>query len=84
MHPIYRTDVPLHPRVRFLYIYPTNIFNYFLLEFLAPSSFISPQNVMYSPMLHFLVHKIFTFYINAVLNCNVQLHGQRVKIDFNP
>jgi hypothetical protein len=29
MHPIYRTDVPLLPRVRFLYIQSKNIFNYF-------------------------------------------------------
>jgi len=27
----------------------------------------SPQNVVYFLMLHFLVHKIFTFYINGVL-----------------
>ena len=57
MHPIYRTGVPLLPRVRFLYVYPTNIFNYFL----APSSFIAPQNVMYFLMFPFLVHRIFTF-----------------------
>jgi len=29
VHPIYRTDVPLLPRVLFLYIRSTNIFNYF-------------------------------------------------------
>ena len=33
------------------------------LEFLSPSSFIPPQNVVYFLMLPFLVHKIFTFYI---------------------
>jgi hypothetical protein len=38
------------------------------LDFLSPSSFIPPQNV-YFLMLHFLVHKIFIFYINGVLNC---------------
>ena len=79
MHPIYRTDVPLLPRVHFLYCQSINIFNYFL-DFLSPSSFIPPQNVAYLLMLHFLVHKTFTFYINGVLNCkNVQLQGQRVK-----
>jgi hypothetical protein len=31
-------------------------------------------------MLPFLVHKIFTFYINGVLNCKFQLQGQRVKV----
>jgi len=29
MHPIYGTDVPLLPTVRFLYIQSINIFNYF-------------------------------------------------------
>ena len=66
-HPIYRTDVPILPTVRFLYIQSTNIFNYFFLDFLPPSSFIPPQNVLYFLMLPFLVHKIFTFYINCVL-----------------
>jgi hypothetical protein len=28
-----------------------------------------PQNVVYFLMLSFLVHKIFTFYVNGVLNC---------------
>jgi hypothetical protein len=28
---------------------------------------------------YFLVHKIFTFYINGVLKFNVQLQGQRIK-----
>jgi len=39
------------------------------LDFLSPSSFISPQNVVCFLILPFLVHKIFTFYINGVLNC---------------
>jgi len=50
------------------------------LDFLSPSSFIPPQKVVYFLMLYFLVHKIFTFYINGVLTVNVQLQGQRVKI----
>jgi hypothetical protein len=40
------TDVPLLPSVHFLYIYSTNIFNFFL-DFLSPSLFIPPQNVLY-------------------------------------
>jgi len=54
---------------------------YYLIIFLrlSPSSFIPPQNVVYFLMLPFLVHKIFTLYINGVLNLNVQLQGQRVK-----
>jgi len=39
----------------------------FFLDLLAPSPFIPPQNVMYFIMLHFLVHKLFAFYINGVL-----------------
>ena len=62
-----RRDVPLVPSVSFLYIQSTNIFNDLFLDFLAPSSFIPPQNVVYFIMLPFLVHKIFTFYINGVL-----------------
>ena len=37
--------------------------------------FIPPQNVMYFLMLPFLVHKIFTFYINGVLNCKCPAPG---------
>ena len=33
MHPIYRTDVPLLPTVGFLYIWSTNIFNFFFQTF---------------------------------------------------
>ena len=46
------------------------------LRFLSPSSFIPPQNVVYFLMLPFLVHKIFTFYINGVLNCKCPDPGQ--------
>ena len=52
-------------------------FNFFL-YFLSPSSFIPPQNVVYFLMLHFLVHKIFTFYINGVLNCKYPAPGPAV------
>ena len=45
------------------------------LDFLSPSSFIPPQNAVYFLMLHFLVHKIFTFYINGVLNCKCPAPG---------
>ena len=65
------------PRLRFLYIQSTNIFNQFFLDFLSPSSFIPPQNVVYFLMLPFLVHKIFTFYINGVLNCKCPAPGSK-------
>jgi hypothetical protein len=37
----------------------------------------SPQNVVYSLMLFFLVHKIFTFYINGLLNCKYPASGPK-------
>ena len=76
MRPIYRTDVPLFPRVHFLCIKSTDIFSFFL-DFLSPSSFIPPQNVVYILMLRFLVHKIITFYINGVLNCKCSAAGPK-------
>ena len=68
MHPIYRTDVPLLPRVRFLYIQSINIFNYLFRLSLAISIYSSTKCRVF-PNITFLVHKIFTFYINDVLNC---------------
>jgi hypothetical protein len=47
------------------------------LDFLSPSSFISPQNVVYILMLPFFVHKIYTFYINGVLNCKCSAPGPK-------
>ena len=49
----------------------------FFLNFLSPSSLIPPQNVVYFLMLPFLVHKIFTFYINDVLNCKCPAPGPK-------
>ena len=36
-----------------------------------------PQNVVYILVLPFLVHKIFTFYINGVLNCKCPAPGPK-------
>ena len=53
-----------------LFTYLVNKYNkLFFLDFLSPSQFIPPQNVVYFLMLPLLVHKIFTLYINGVLNC---------------
>ena len=52
-----------------VYIFSQQIYLIIFLYFLSPSSCIPPQNVFYFLMLPFLVHKIFTFYINGVLNC---------------
>ena len=56
----------------YIYIYINNILN-----FLSPSLFIPPQNFVYFLMLRFLVHKIFTFYINGVLNCKCPAPGSK-------
>ena len=40
-----------------------------------------PQNVVYLLMLPFLVHKIFTFYINGVLNCKLLISS---SVRFTP
>jgi len=79
MHPIY---IYIGQTYRYsteyaFYIFnQTNIFNYFL-DFISSSSFIPPQNAMYFLMLHFLVYKIFTFYINGVLNCKCLAPGPK-------
>jgi len=49
----------------------------FFLYFLSPSSFIPPQNAVYFLVLSFLVHKIFTFYVNGVLNCKCSAAGPK-------
>jgi len=87
MYPIYRTDVPLLHRVYTFYIFIQQIYLIIFLDFLSPSPFIPPQNVVYLLMLHFLIHKIFTFYTNGVLNCEcpapgpegLNMHGIRMK-----
>jgi len=53
---IYRTDVPLTSHST-LFIYLVNKYIIFL-DFISPSSFMPPQNVVYFLMLPFLIHKI--------------------------
>jgi len=80
MHPIYdrQTDRrTVTPQSTPLNIQSTNIFKYFFLDILSPSLFIPPQNVVYFLMLSFLVHKIFTFYVNGVLNCKYPASGPK-------
>ena len=59
------------------YIFSQQIYSIIFLDFLSPSSFILPQNVVYFLMLHLLVHKIFTFYINGALNCKCPAPGPK-------
>ena len=59
------------------YIFSQQIYLNTFLDFLSPSSFIPPQNVVYFLMLPFLVHKIFTFYITGVLNCKCPAPGPK-------
>ena len=56
------------PQSIFLDIQSTNIFNYFFKLSVIIFVYYSTK-VVYFLMLPFLVHKIFTFYINGVLNC---------------
>ena len=70
-----QTDRSSHT-VHFLYIQAIKFLINFL-DFLSPSSFISPQNVVYFLMLSFLVHKILTFYINGALNCKFPAPGSK-------
>ena len=62
--------------VVYFYIFSQQIYYLIIfLDFLSPSSFIPPQIVVYFLMLHLLVHKIFTFYINGVLKCKCPAPG---------
>ena len=46
----------------------------------SPSPFIPPQNVVYFLMLPLLVHKIFTFCLNYVLNCKCPAPGPKGNV----
>jgi len=59
------------------YKFSEQIYVIIFLDFLSPSSFIPLQNVVYFLMLHFLVHRIFTLYINGVLNCKCPAPGSK-------
>jgi len=58
-------------------IFSQQIYLIIFLDFLSPSLFIPPQNVVYSLMLPFLVHKIFTFHLNGMLNCKYPAPGPK-------
>ena len=64
---------------QYSYIFSQQIYLIIFLDFLSPSSFIPPQNSMHLLMLPFLVHTIFTFYINDVLNCKCPAPGPKGK-----
>ena len=59
------------------YIFSQQIYFIIFLDFLSPSSFIPPQNVVYFLMLLLMVHKIFTFNINGALNCKCPAAGPK-------
>ena len=68
--------MPLLPGVAF-YVFSQQIYYLIIFFRLSPSSFIPPQNVVYFLMINFLVHKIFTLYINDVLNCKWPAPGPK-------
>jgi len=77
MHPIYIEQKYRYSPEYAFYIFSQEIYLIIFLDFLSPSSFIPPPNVVYFLMLHFFVHKIFTFYINGVLNCKCPALGPK-------
>jgi len=54
------------------------IFNYIFLSLAKQSQFIPLQNVVYFITLSFLVHRIFTFYVNDVLLFKCPIPGPKV------
>jgi hypothetical protein len=76
MHPIIGQTDRYSPQYAF-YIFTQHIHLIIFLDFLSPSLFIPAQNVVYFLMLPYLVHKIFTFYINGVLNCKCPALGPK-------
>jgi len=72
---IYDRRTATHQSKIFIYCQQINLI--ILLDLLSPSSFIPPQNVVYFLMLPLLVHKIFTFYTNGVLNCKYPATGPK-------
>jgi hypothetical protein len=59
------------------YIFSQQIYLMIFLDFLAPSSFIPPQNVVYFIMLLFLVYKLFTFDIHGVIKFKFPAPGPK-------
>ena len=78
MRPIYRMGVPLPSRCCILYIFFQQIYVQSILNMLHTLRF-SLQNAVYFIMLPFLVHVLFTFYIQVCWNLNVKLRYQKVK-----
>ena len=58
------------------------ILHYIFLRLAKQSQFIPLQNVVYFITLHFLVCKIFTFYINDVLLFKCPVPGPKVQLKF--
>ena len=77
MHPIYIGQTYRYSTQNTFYIFSQEIYLFIYLDFLSPSSFIPPQNVVYFLMLPFFVHKILTFYTNGVLNCKCPAPGPK-------
>jgi len=61
-----------------LVVYIIYISLYIFLRLAKQSQFIPLQNVVYFILLHFLVRKVFTFYINDVLLFKCPFPGPKV------
>ena len=77
MHSPYRTGVPLLSRERFFIYLINKYISLYFLRHAAQSQFIPLQNVEYFIMLPFLSCKIFTVYINDVLNFKCPAPGPK-------
>ena len=77
MHPIYRTDVPLLPRVLFFIYSVKKVYLIFFFRISLTIFVYSPTKCRVFPKVTLLVNKIFTFYINVVLNCKCPAPGSK-------
>ena len=77
VHPIYIGHMDRFSPEYSFYIFSPQIYLIIFLDFLSPFSFIPTRNILYFLMLPFLVHKIFKFYTNDVLNCKCPAPGPK-------
>jgi hypothetical protein len=89
MRPVYRTGVPLPSRCCILYIFSGNVSTEYF-KHAAYSQFFSSKCRLFYNATFFLLHVLFTFYIQNVLNLNVKfkdcksVHHRTIQINHQP